>query len=590
MKQTSWSYVGPGRGGYEKVQQYNYVGTKQGSFQKEEAVPFEPMGGIRWQGCVVLAFMLVLLSLALYIFTPMVIPPVVTSTPAPSQELRTTSEPYDCTTDLKTCTSSWSLPRQKWCCDNYARGCPTMTTTRVPYDCRQGIVYTWALDKKAWCCDRYSIGCPTTSAPPAPASCDSICTYGGKAHSCRQRYQFAAAHQFLNQPNACESAKALVRSECAVCDSCRLRDSGCTTPAPTTPAPPLFNCNSGITTWEKTWSDEKKVFCCKNRGIACDPYDCNMDFSTWETSWCGKKKGWCCQNKRLGCPTTPAPAPSCGSYCTFGGESHSCRQRIQFAAAHQFAGQPSACESARSLVVSECGICAACPLSQAGCTTLAPTTLPPFDCNRNVALWEKGWSTAKKAWCCGHRGIACDPYDCQLDLPTWQTSWCTKKKGWCCQNRHLGCTTPSAPYDCNAGFADWNAGWSSTKKDWCCSHTGRGCPTTSSSIPYNCNVDSVSDWSEGKKVWCCRNVGRGCPTTSLPYDCDAGFAKWERGWSGGKKAWCCSHTGRGCTTTTTTCRYDCQAGLFHWSVAWSEDKKEWCCENEQLGCPEDAGR
>lgn len=31
-----------------------------------------------------------------------------------------------------------------------------------------------------------------------------------------------------------------------------------------------------------------------------------------------------------------------------------------------------------------------------------------------------------------------------------------------------------------------------------------------------------------------------------PYDCDAGYAKWEKGWSSEKKAWCCKHKERGC--------------------------------------------
>ena len=60
-------------------------------------------------------------------------------------------------------------------------------------------------------------------------------------------------------------------------------------------------------------------------------------------------------------------------------------------------------------------------------------------------LWEKGWPSDKKAWCCGHRNIACDPWDCNLDLGAWESAWCDKKKGWCCQNKHIGCPTPTPP-------------------------------------------------------------------------------------------------------------------------------------------------
>ena len=41
---------------------------------------------------------------------------------------------------------------------------------------------------------------------------------------------------------------------------------------------------------------------------------------------------------------------------------------------------------------------------------------------------------------------------------------------------------------------------------------------------------------------------------NLPFDCEAGFSKWQTGWSSSKKQWCCTHMG--------IMAEDCQAAFF----------------------------
>jgi len=139
-------------------------------------------------------------------------------------------------------------------------------------------------------------------------------------------------------------------------------------------------------------------------------------------------------------------------------------------------------------------------------------------------------------------------------LPNWERGWTVAKKLWCCKNEAKGCsTTTSLPYDCNAGYSNWQAGWSVGKKHWCCAYVQKGC-TTTTSLPYDCEAgfsNWQAGWSLAKQLWCCKRVGRGCvTTTSLPYDCDAGFSNWQAGWPEAKKVWCCADSNKGCSTTT----------------------------------------
>jgi len=100
---------------------------------------------------------------------------------------------------------------------------------------------------------------------------------------------------------------------------------------------------------------------------------------------------------------------------------------------------------------------------------------------------------------------------------------------------------------------------------------------------FDCNEGFAKwekGWSDSKKQFCCEKEGRGCPTMSTkPFDCAAGLDNFLAGWSPQKRAWCCEHEQQGCA-------YDCDAGFSNWHAGWSDVKKQYCCKHEQKGCPE----
>jgi len=107
--------------------------------------------------------------------------------------------------------------------------------------------------------------------------------------------------------------------------------------------------------------------------------------------------------------------------------------------------------------------------------------------------------------------------------------------------------------------------------------------------------------------------------TTLPYDCDAGLARFETLWSRDQQQFCCAMFGKGCIRTTaptapTTPRpviptvppptlppttrpvtappttrpsgpvdpYNCAVGAVD---TWDSSKKQWCCNVHHVGCP-----
>merc|ERR1711957_366830 len=107
-----------------------------------------------------------------------------------------------------------------------------------------------------------------------------------------------------------------------------------------------YDCSAELFNVERGWSVGKKVYCCVKHQLGCPtppptfqptarppilprmsattslPHDCNNGFSTYETSWSVNKKVWCCTHGGRGCFTTPAPlsAPTTSSPydCTAG--------------------------------------------------------------------------------------------------------------------------------------------------------------------------------------------------------------------------------------------------------------------------------
>merc|ERR1719491_859222 len=154
----------------------------------------------------------------------------------------------------------------------------------------------------------------------------------------------------------------------------------------------------------------------------------------------------------------------------------------------------------------------------------APQPTEPYDCNGGGGLW----SFDKKGWCCQHFGKGCTkpptpaprpppapnpiphpmpvittspcPFDCTQGYNEWPLQWVkgwsAAKKIFCCRTAQRGCPSelpppsglppsglpPAAdtgPYDCAAGyhpcFHCLRQQWSPSKLAWCCTNQQKGC-------------------------------------------------------------------------------------------------------------------
>mmetsp|Transcript_63457 Transcript_63457/g.166237 ORF Transcript_63457/g.166237 Transcript_63457/m.166237 type:complete len:341 (+) Transcript_63457:58-1080(+) len=126
--------------------------------------------------------------------------------------------------------------------------------------------------------------------------------------------------------------------------------------------------------------------------------------------------------------------------------------------------------------------------------------------------------------------------------------------------------------------------------------------STSTVIPFDCNAGFDRwqvGWAQAKKDWCCNSVGRGCfaprpffttaspvATPAPPNKCNVGGVDT---WDEVTKKFCCETYNNGCNTEAPPPApaplFDCDAGFENWAAGWAEDKKVWCCQNGGKGCP-----
>lgn len=504
---TNWSYVGPGRGGYEVVEVFNFVGSQKGDFEKEGG----KTSNLNWRswhlGIAMLCAALVIAAMFLFqgyvkaddaqaeadmqvtksarqdsAFSSTTQVRSVTPVPASQPAL------HNCQDGLARWEKGWSTSKKTWCCVHGKFACD-------PWDCTldfQTWRTSWTVEKQGWCCQFKHIGCTTTTTTPSPS----------------------------------------------------------------------FDCSGGGASWEKGWASDRRAWCCVNRKTACDPWDCDFNMASWGASWSDEKKGWCCLNKHVGCTTTPSLLPpaqlaaTCSADCSYNGQSHTCGERIQFAAAHQFVGRPDACNAAQMLVVSECWFCSGCPLSATGCAAPLVTTTAPPACDSACTSGAETHTCVERI-----RFAAAKHFVGRADACEAARSLVSSKCSFCstCYPADVGCVLPAPaappttrqPYDCSAGFGEWQHGWSPGKKKWCCHRASRGCTPSAASLPFDCQAGLAKwerGWSDSKKAWCCEHFGLGCTTTTTTcqYDCRAGLSNWNEGWSDQKKQWCCEHSQVGC--------------------------------------------
>ncbi|CAK9047526.1 Insulin-degrading enzyme [Durusdinium trenchii] len=277
-----------------------------------------------------------------------------------------------------------------------------------------------------------------------------------------------------------------------------------------------------------------------------------------------------------GCARTTLSPLKCDAVCTHAGESVSCMERIHWTKQNVFQGRGNACALAYSKVQVECSICRGCSIEEAGCTVNVATSAA-FDCNAALSNFFRAWSPSKKQWCCTQEGKGCEgnspphvdpgfgmvwkhvqvhgywtwqavggghvklPYDCHAGLANFQIGWSSGKRAWCCSKQHLGCGAVGGAASAAGGFAAGAAGATGGEfvhhTTVVMDHAAHGNP------PAMAARGMMWHWAHSGGHWHWVQIHAG---GHLPFDCEAGFAKWQTGWSGSKKQWCCQNMGKGC--------------------------------------------
>lgn len=191
-----------------------------------------------------------------------------------------------------------------------------------------------------------------------------------------------------------------------------------------------FDCHSSLDTWVRSWTDEKKDWCCLHQGQACPtdrssfPYDCNNFAAGWR-SWSLAQKDWCCGYTRKRCPVGDADS-----------------RQADLASGD---GDPSAGNLGSGLV----------ELLVNGSTTALGNTssfLDHQDATREVSKLEPAEVASVKD--------AIDDVERSLDEHAWEHTL----------------FKIHAVVNCSADYEDWRRTWSLSKKAWCCVTAKRGCP------------------------------------------------------------------------------------------------------------------
>lgn len=209
------------------------------------------------------------------------------------------------------------------------------------------------------------------------------------------------------------------------------------------------------------------------------PFDCDRGFPS---DWSRGKKAWCCEKHGQGCPRPPAPAPP-----------KPARPRPPPPKPpppkppppprpptpppqNCYAGPPASWDTPKRVFCC-LRVGRGCPTTPkpAATTTSSSTTPCPVDCNAGYNTthplqWVKGWSAAKKIFCCKTAGRGCpselpppsglppsglppEPdnhtYDCDAGyhecMHCLEESWSPQKIEWCCRNKHKACTGEIPP-------------------------------------------------------------------------------------------------------------------------------------------------
>lgn len=146
------------------------------------------------------------------------------------------------------------------------------------------------------------------------------------------------------------------------------------------------------------------VFWFQSGSTTSPQFDCDVGFVNWQTQWSTEKKEFCCTATSRGCSLSTAALPA--------------------------------------------------------------TTVPPARAQIVVTGSPNSQATAPQI-----------SFNCDEELANFDRAWSASKKTWCCTQQHKGCSvageTTSPPYICDNSDV---AAWSMARQIFCCQKAGVGCP------------------------------------------------------------------------------------------------------------------
>lgn len=383
MVDEAWAYVGNGRGGYCKVDTFNFVGEGGGNYQKSVSTSGTTYKMTAFGSCccflVVVTVLLGVASVVLPHMAPEFLP-----------ALRETvaNEVAD----------SLGLPPAE---------SSTSTTARpedvsFEYDCARGDVSTWAAGQKAWCCEKFQAGCGVAfqAAPPtAPPAAPQMQPPPSMLSPIGQTVPPTISPPPLPAAPPAQAAPATPVQPWPA------------TPAKSVATAPIFQ-QVGVGGQPATTPKP--------------PFDCNLGLENSWLGWSDGKKAWCCQFQHKGCAAGTAPAvgtvvqqPGAQQPVAAAqppqlpvavGVGHGLAGHSQAAAGH--VPKPYHCDNGLSSSWKPGKKAWCCKHETKGCPGGVPlattTTGLPYNCDDGTTNWKAGWSIMKKGWCCQHAGSGCD--------------------------------------------------------------------------------------------------------------------------------------------------------------------------------------
>jgi len=237
-----------------------------------------------------------------------------------------------------------------------------------------------------------------------------------------------------------------------------------------------FDCGAGYDNWEDGWSDIKKGWCCTKANRGCGKFDCTAGLGNWELGWSEEKKVHCCNQTGRTCGARgPASGDASSSSGGAGGTAVSggARGTDGTGASGSAGGTGTAGGAGDAGGVGSAG--SAGGAAGAGGASSSSTGGASGAGSTSGSDGSTADATSTSAEGSGDGGSGAtatattatnSPFDCTADFAEWERGWSEAKKAWCCSNRNRGCVVR---FDCTAGTEHKETGWSEAKKTFCSS-------------------------------------------------------------------------------------------------------------------------